>query len=55
MRCPHDQSRDRTEASLRGDVRNRVVFRKQSRSSRLFNAHDKLRAGPARTLPKQGV
>jgi hypothetical protein len=38
MRCPHDQSRGHTKAALPGDVRNCVVFRKQSRSSRQANA-----------------
>ena len=52
MRCRHDQRRDLTEATLAGDARGSVVFRKQPRSSRLSNAHDKLRDGLARGVRK---
>ena len=55
MRCRNDQSRDLTEAALLGDARSSVVFRKQSRSSRLSNARDQVRAALARRVRKHAA
>jgi hypothetical protein len=55
MRCPHDQSRGQTKAALPGDVRNCVVFRKQSRSSRQANAQLTRARVAARRLRKQAA
>jgi hypothetical protein len=53
MRCRRDRSRDLTEATLLRDILECLVFIKQSRSSRLSNAHDKRRGVVARALRTQ--
>ena len=55
MRCRHDRSRDLTKDALLGDIRGCVVFRKQSRSSRLSNARVQRRAAWRDPCPARGV